>query len=101
MLTLRINWNIPLSINETGYSVYTAERYHVSVRTRDKNSRHSDECNVWKTAQQCDGPDLSRSCDCEGTTLYLDGDKHMISLSKGSRVYVMNAHGSTVDTIFG
>lgn len=26
--------------------------------------RHDSECNVWVGCQQCDGPDLTRTCTC-------------------------------------
>lgn len=28
-------------------------------------SGHSDECNVWTDVQQCEGPDLTRVCNCK------------------------------------
>lgn len=53
-----------------GYTVFTADNYVVN-----RNSN-------------------------ETTQLLLDNGKHDILLTKGSKVYVMNDRGSTVDTIY-
>ena len=75
MLTVRVNWGN----NSEGfplYSVYIAEKYTVDTN-----------------------PEASKPDAEYYTRLLLDDGKHDIRLGKGSRTFVMNTHGATVDTI--
>jgi hypothetical protein len=69
MLTLRINWG-PHSPDFPMYSVYTAEKYTVLGVQNDKYLH-----------------------------LVLDDGRVDINLGVGSRTFVMNDRGSTIDTI--
>lgn len=37
--------------------------YKIVKKDRHPNG-HTHDCNVWVGCQQCDGPDLTRACDC-------------------------------------
>ena len=46
--------------------------------------QHHNDCNVWKTSQQCDRPDLTRTCTChileqlDKAQSYLNGIRYLV-----------------------
>ena len=78
MLTIKVNWGLN-SEGHPFYSVFTADKYTVDVLGWSGDSKNGS-----KPSQ---------------VRLLLDDDKHDILLGLGTKTYVMNPHGSTIDTI--